>query len=212
MNKQIAECLEGRIDNLIPMFKNATLNEVQIKTEQGIIHMLGELPDSETYEKDVSVILDTCIGLVSELESDGLLSKNDASEFDGISTLVLQAQELMSPTDIVVGALTVYEGLPYQIDEIDYDDFSVHISSGELDDNGLWVSPVELGDKKKEGFTDYNEFIKPMIADLKDGSDEPLTSGDIDGLMRVIRAKVEYFEGITTFDGYQSALANAYEY
>ena len=50
-----------------------------------------------------------------------------------------------------------------------------------------------------------------MIADLKDGSDEPLTSGDIDGLMRVIRAKVEHLEGITTDEGYQIVLANAYE-
>lgn len=58
---------------------------------------------------------------------------------------------------------------------------------------------------------DYKEYIKPMIADLKDGQDEPLTQKDIDGLMRVIRCKVEHLEGLIDEEEYLGRLHSAYE-
>jgi hypothetical protein len=60
-------------------------------------------------------------------------------------------------------------------------------------------------------FVDYKEYIKPMIADLKDGDTQPLTKEDIDGLMRVIRCKVEHLEGLITDDEYSEKLADAYK-
>jgi hypothetical protein len=35
--------------------------------------------------------------------------------------------------------LVVYEDLPYQISEVDYDDLTIHLYSGEMGDNGFWV-------------------------------------------------------------------------
>jgi hypothetical protein len=59
--------------------------------------------------------------------------------------------------------------------------------------------------------TNYIDYIQPMIDDLKDGVDEPLTERDVDGLMNVIRAKVELKEGLITEEEYTTLLHSAYD-
>ena len=49
---------------------------------------------------------------------------------------------------------------------------------------------------------DYIEYLKPIIEDVKDGSTEPLTSDDVDFIMKVCRAKIEYHEGLISKEEY----------
>lgn len=44
------------------------------------------------------------------------------------------------------GQLVILDNLPYMIAEIDYDDVSIKLYSGQMDDNGFWV---DIDDIKK---------------------------------------------------------------
>jgi len=65
--------------------------------------------------------------------------------------------------------------------------------------------------KLDENGLDYFKVLKPIVDDLKDGEIEPLTPKCVDGLMKVIRAKIELSEGLITKNEYNKALTEAYE-
>ena len=74
------------------------------------------------------------------------------------------------------------------------------------------VNPTDIDTCRKEnGFVDYIEYLKPIIDDLKDGEPK-LTQDDVDGLMKVIRAKVEFHEGLICEEKYKTAINSAYDW
>ena len=96
----------------------------------------------DTYMFDVNTALDKTIELLTQLEDEGKLTDLDQNEFDGICRIVLEGQEIECSEHIQVGKMIVCEGLPYQIIEIDYEDFSVKLWSGDELDKGHWESPL----------------------------------------------------------------------
>ena len=55
--------------------------------------------------------------------------------------------------------------------------------------------------------TDYIEYLEPIIEDVKDGK-EKLTKEDVDYLMGIIRAKIEFHEDLITEDEYITIIHN----
>ena len=96
----------------------------------------------DTYMFDVNTALDKTIELLTQLEDEGKLTDLDQNEFDGICRIVLEGQEIECSEHIQVGKMIVCEGLPYQIIEIDYEEFSVKLWSGDELDKGYWESPL----------------------------------------------------------------------
>jgi hypothetical protein len=58
---------------------------------------------------------------------------------------------------------------------------------------------------------DYLLYLDPIIENVLDGDEEPLTQKCIDGLMRVIRAKVEFHQGLIKEEEYKSRVELAYD-
>ena len=61
------------------------------------------------------------------------------------------------------------------------------------------------------GQVDFIEYLNPIIADVKDGEEGNLDKSTVDGLMKVIRAKIEFHEGLIDEDEYEIQIALAYE-
>jgi len=98
--------------------------------------------DYETICFDVNTALDKTIELLTQLEDEGKLTDLAKNEFDEICRIVLEGQEIECSEHLQVGKMIVCEGLPYQIIEIDYEDFSVKLWSGDELDKGHWESPL----------------------------------------------------------------------
>ena len=98
--------------------------------------------DKETYMFRVNTALDKTIELLTQLEDEGKLTDLDQNEFDEICRIVSESNEIENSEYLQVGKMIVCEGLPYQIIEIDYEDFSVRLWSGDEDDKGYWESPL----------------------------------------------------------------------
>lgn len=60
------------------------------------------------------------------------------------------------------------------------------------------------------GYVDYIEYLQPIIDDVSDG--EPLTDNCIDGILRVIRAKIEFQQGMIGKEEYETRIGLAYEF
>jgi hypothetical protein len=58
---------------------------------------------------------------------------------------------------------------------------------------------------------DHKAYLRPIIEYLKDGEDRSLSEDDIDGLMKVLRCKIEHLEGLISDGEYEEKLNNAYE-
>ena len=54
---------------------------------------------------------------------------------------------------------------------------------------------------------DYIEHLKPIIEDVKDGEDK-LCQEDVDFIMTIIRAKIEFSEGLITESEYTDIMNN----
>ena len=98
--------------------------------------------DKNTYMFGVNTALDKTIELLTQLEDEGKLTDLDQNEFDEICRIVSESNEIENSEYLQVGKMIVCEGLPYQIIEIDYEDFSVRLWSGDEDDKGYWESPL----------------------------------------------------------------------
>jgi hypothetical protein len=52
----------------------------------------------------------------------------------------------------------------------------------------------------------WTEQLIPIIDEFKDGSDEPLDGDEVDGLVKIIQAKINLQEGNITPDEYEEIL------
>lgn len=86
------------------------------------------------------------------------------------------------------------------------------ITLGHLYFNGMYKSTdgrkryvihsITRGDKTVYVRTvDWMDYLQPIVEDFKDGADH-LTSSDIDWLMVVLRAKIDYSQGLISKDEY----------
>lgn len=98
--------------------------------------------NKESYMSDVNTALNKTIEVLTELEGENKLTDLAKNEFDELCRIVLEGQEIECSEHIQVGRMIVCEGLPYQISEIDYEDFSVKLWGGDELDNGHWDSPL----------------------------------------------------------------------
>lgn len=97
-------------------------------------------------------------------------------------------------------------------EEVEYLHFKIEhtVVGGELG--------YEIVDLKRENnnFTfskevvDYIEYLKPILVDFKDGEPK-LTQDDVDYLMMVLRAKIEFYEGVISKEEYET-LVNKTEF
>jgi hypothetical protein len=105
--------------------------------------ILSREDGKDVYMSDVSIALNSTVNILTTLEAKGVLSKEDAETFDAYCTKILEGVEIESSEHICVGRIIIAEdGYPYQISEIDYDDFSVFLSSGDQLEWGHWESPL----------------------------------------------------------------------
>lgn len=138
MNKEILA------DKLIKIIVNNTklLTDNTINDLNGVIFLMKSLYDDyreDIYRKDITIIIDTCISILTGIEND--LSNEDKESFHSISQ-ILNINELLSK--LSKGNLIVYQNIPYVISSVDMDDNAVHLFNGELDDNGIWIDGEEL--------------------------------------------------------------------
>lgn len=98
--------------------------------------------DRKQYMSYVNEVLDRTIELLTHLEDRDKLTDLDQNEFDAICRIVLESNEIEDSEYFKVGKMIVCGGLPYQIIEIDYEDFSVKLWSGDELDKGYWESPL----------------------------------------------------------------------
>jgi hypothetical protein len=97
----------------------------------------------DVYMSDVNSTLNNAVDVLTTLEAKGVLSKEDAETFDDYCTKILEGVEIESSEHICVGKIIIAEdGYPYQISEIDYDDFSVNLWDGDEMSSGYWESPL----------------------------------------------------------------------
>ena len=118
------------------------LSDESVNDLNGVIYLMESLYDDyneEIYNKDITVVIDTCIDVLTGIENE--LSIQDKESFNGICN-VFVIKDLLS--ELKQGKLITYDNIPYIVSEIDFDDNSVHIFNGEIDDNGIWVDGNEL--------------------------------------------------------------------
>ena len=118
------------------------LSDESVNNLNGVIHLMESLYDDyneEIYNKDITVVIDTCIDVLTGIEDE--LSIQDKESFNDICNVFI-INDLLS--ELKQGKLITYDNIPYIVSEIDFDDNSVHIFNGEIDDNGIWVDGNEL--------------------------------------------------------------------
>ena len=118
------------------------LSDESVNDLNGVIYLMESLYDDyneEIYNKDITVVIDTCIDVLTGIENE--LSIQDKESFNDICN-VFVINDLLS--ELKQGKLITYDNIPYIVSEIDFDDNSVHIFNGEIDDNGIWVDGNEL--------------------------------------------------------------------
>ena len=118
------------------------LSDESVNDLNGVIYLMESLYDDyneEIYNKDITVVIDTCIDVLTGIENE--LSIQDKESFNDICNVFI-INDLLS--ELKQGKLITYDNIPYIVSEIDFDDNSVHIFNGEIDDNGIWVDGNEL--------------------------------------------------------------------
>jgi len=200
------DCLRETLMNIIESHSEQ-LNSKQEETFKGLLHLEKELSidNQPLFCKDVDYALSLCVTLLSELVKDNILIGKDKEEFNYVCSRIAQAKELETSNHIEVGKLVTYDGLAYQVCEIDYDDLAVVLTHNDIT---IDVSPADIDNPKK--YIDYIDHLKPIIDDLKDGEPK-LSQDDVDGLMKVIRAKIELHEALICEEEYKVAINSAYD-
>jgi len=100
------------------------------------------IQNRKQYMSYVNEALDKTIEVLTYLEDCGKLTDLEQNEFDAICRIVSESNEIEDSKYFQVGKMIVCDGLPYQIIEIDYEDFSVKLWSGDELDKGHWESPL----------------------------------------------------------------------
>ena len=65
--------------------------------------------------------------------------------------------------------------------------------------------------KNENEFVDWIEFLTPIIDDVKDGEKKNLTKVDVDFIMAICRAKIEFKEGLINEEIYNNIINKDYE-
>jgi hypothetical protein len=144
MNFEIALTKDAFRETLMNIIEESKLNDSQEETLKGLLHLEGELnvENKDLFCKDVDYSLSLCIKLLREIETSEPLNEEVKKEFDEICNRILQAQEIECSKHINIGKLVICDGLPYQVCEIDYEDFSVKLCGSDELDGGFWESPL----------------------------------------------------------------------
>jgi hypothetical protein len=90
-----------------------------------------------TNEK-LNELLNECINILTHVEH--LLDETDKKDFDDLCKLIIRSEDIQRYHQ---GQLIIYDGLPYIINEIDYDDLTILISDGQMMDNYMWIDDLE---------------------------------------------------------------------
>lgn len=53
---------------------------------------------------------------------------------------------------------------------------------------------------------DYIEYLQPIIEDVKDNKKTNLTKNDVDYIINIIRAKIEFHENLISLDEYEKII------
>jgi hypothetical protein len=93
--------------------------------------------ENETFGDDVRYNLNLCIEILTNLEDRNVLSDEEKLEFDDICILSLKICRF-DTFCLSVGDLIIYKNHPYQITEIDYDDYSLQLSYSNYE-YGFWI-------------------------------------------------------------------------
>lgn len=134
INLKIDELRENAM-NLIEKYVDK-LDADHLTTFEGLLKDEKNLSiESDTFGNDVAYNLNLCIEILTSLES--ILSEKEKSEFDDICVLSLKLMKF-NTLCLKVGDLIIYDGFPYMVTEIDYDEYTLHITSN-LEENGIWI-------------------------------------------------------------------------
>jgi hypothetical protein len=93
--------------------------------------------ESETFGGDVGYYLNLIIEVLTSYED--RMSKEDREEFDDICTKSLSLYEL---SKYHIGKLIIHNELPYRVMDIDFDDVSLLLGNGEIEE--FWICINEL--------------------------------------------------------------------
>ena len=119
--------------------------------------------------------------------------------------LPLTEDEIVELSVVIVNKL-VEEGLVKDCTDTDDE------TEFEFQDAIREVLTDKFGEGEGKPFVDFLEYLKPIILNVKDDLvDDKLDKRTIDGLMQVLRAKVEFHEGIIDEQEYERRIAFAYE-
>jgi hypothetical protein len=143
MNKEV---LAYKLLNIIQS-NVSLLDDVNLNKLSGINHLMDTLYDDDNndrYKLDVNIALNTCIEILTEIES--RISVAEQNQFDDICQATIYNNELES---FKQGDLVVYDDLPYIVSEVNLDDSTIHIYSGQIDDNGMWLEGYDILKLKK---------------------------------------------------------------
>lgn len=137
---ELMDIIDKHIDDLEDGHKRVVSGLKYMEKEIG----LDVYDDRDVYMSDVNSVVNNAVDVLTTLEASGVLSKEDADTFSDYCTKILEAQEIECSRHICVGSLVIAEdGHPYQICEIDYDDFSVKLWDGDEMNSGYWESPLK---------------------------------------------------------------------
>lgn len=115
------------------------MDEVNQQTLKGVSEAIDTLDeDHENFEVDITNYLNTIIDLCTGFENQ--MSQADKEDFEDSMTAIANMDAIDKLNE---GEMVIYDGLPYMIWEIDYDDTTVCIGRDALD-NGMWVDPIDL--------------------------------------------------------------------
>lgn len=147
---------EKMVYDLIDIIDKHTdnLDDEHKKIVLGVKYMEKELGTTLTengenfYMYDVNLTLNNIVSVLTTLEDSGVLSLEDGDTFNSYCTKILEAQEIECSNHINIGNIIIADdGYPYQICEIDYDDFSVKLWDGDEMNFGHWESPLKCKSK-----------------------------------------------------------------
>lgn len=111
-----------------------TINGMQFMLD----NIVSGIADGRTIEDDIddiNYLLNLTISELTSIEND--LNKDHRETFNDLSKVMIQMEQIKAYNQ---GQLIIYDNLPYIINEIDYDDIAIHISSGNMMDSGMWVN------------------------------------------------------------------------
>jgi hypothetical protein len=104
-----------------------------------IVNGIGDGRTATDDINDINYLLNLAIIELTAIEHK--LTKEHQEEFENYCDEVIKIDVIK---DYQQGQLVIYDGLPYIVSEVDYDDLTMHLSDGGMMDNGMWVEDFTL--------------------------------------------------------------------